>query len=94
MQHVSRAIDKSPYKTYLHFEGVTHPLREQQGRLRCTNNLSTIDQVPLQSVQELIAYDGTEDLLRDLLDRFSEVSGVSGVQPKVLVKDILWLFLF
>lgn len=59
----------------------------QIGRLRFTNNPDLIDQVPLQSVQELIAYDGTEDLLRDLLERFSGVSGISGVQPKVLVRD-------
>lgn len=61
--------------------------RSQIGRLRFSNDPSVIDQVPLQSVHELIAYDGTEDLLRDLLDRFSGVSGVSGVQPKVLIKD-------
>ncbi len=61
--------------------------RSQIGRLRFSNDPNVIDQVPLQSVQELIAYDGTEDLLRDLLERFSGVSGVSGVQPKVLIKN-------
>lgn len=59
----------------------------QIGRLRFSNDPATIDQVPLQSVHELIAYDGTEDLLRDLLERFAGVSGISGVQPKVLIKD-------
>lgn len=59
----------------------------QIGRLRFSNNPDVIDTVPLQSVHELVAYDGTEDLLRDLLDRFSGVSGVSGIQPKVLIKD-------
>jgi serine/threonine-protein kinase HipA len=59
----------------------------QIGRLRFSNNPDVIDHVPLQSVHELIAYNGTEDLLADLLDRFSAVSGVSGVQPKVLIKD-------
>lgn len=61
--------------------------RSQIGRLRFSNDPGVIDQVPLQSVRELIAYDGTEDLLRDLLERFSGVSGVSGVQPKVLIRD-------
>lgn len=61
--------------------------RSQIGRLRFSNDPGVIDQVPLQSVHELIAYDGTEDLLRDLLERFSGVSGVSGIQPKVLIKD-------
>ena len=62
--------------------------RSQIGRLRFANDPEVIDQVPLQSVAELVAYDGAEDLLRDLLERFSMVSGVSGVQPKVLIRDL------
>ena len=62
--------------------------RSQIGRLRFANDPEVIDQVPLQSVAELVAYDGAEDLLRDLLERFSMVSGVSGVQPKVLISDL------
>lgn len=61
--------------------------RSQIGRLRFSNDPGVIDQVPLQSVQELIAYHGTENLLGDLLERFSGVSGISGVQPKVLIKN-------
>ena len=61
--------------------------RSQIGRLRFANDPGVIDQVPLQSVSELIAYDGSEELLIDLLERFSTVSGVSGVQPKVLIRD-------
>lgn len=62
--------------------------RSQIGRLRFANDVPDIASVPLQSVAELIAYDGTEDLLRDLLARFAAYSGVSGVQPKVLIKDV------
>ncbi|MEI8033731.1 MAG: type II toxin-antitoxin system HipA family toxin [Chlorobiaceae bacterium] len=61
--------------------------RSQIGRLRFANDPGVIDQVPLQRVSELVAYDGSEDLLIDLLERFSTVSGVSGVQPKVLIRD-------
>lgn len=61
--------------------------RSQIGRLRFTNDPAVIDDVPLQSVHELVAYEGAEDLLRDLLDRFAGVSGVSGVQPKVLIRN-------
>lgn len=61
--------------------------RSQIGRLRFSNDVPDIESIPLQSVTELIAYDGTEDLLRDLLDRFAGYSGVSGEQPKVLIKD-------
>lgn len=59
----------------------------QIGRLRFSNNSKIIESVPLQSIHELVAYSGTEDLLRDLLERFAGYSGVSGVQPKVLIKD-------
>lgn len=38
------------------------------------------------SVEEILTYDGAEDLFRDLLERFARFSGVSGVQPKVLVR--------
>lgn len=59
----------------------------QIGRLRFANHPDKLDAVPLQSVHELIAYEGTENLLGDLLARFSASSGVSGVQPKVLIKN-------
>lgn len=62
--------------------------RSQIGRLRYSDTPDAIDDVPTQSVQEILAYKGSEDLLRDLLARFSGVSGVSGVQPKVLIRDV------
>ena len=40
------------------------------------------------SVPEILAYDGAEDLFRHLLDVYGTASGVSGVQPKVLVRDV------
>ena len=42
---------------------------------------------PMQSVAEILAYGGAEDLFADLVERFATSSGVSGVQPKVLVRD-------
>ena len=41
----------------------------------------------IQSVAEILAYEGAEDLFADLVERFATSSGVSGVQPKVLVRD-------
>lgn len=38
------------------------------------------------SVEDILTYDGAEDLFRDLLDKYARFSGVSGVQPKVLVR--------
>jgi serine/threonine-protein kinase HipA len=59
----------------------------QIGRLRFSNDSAISNEIPFQSVNELIAYHGTEDLLRDLIERFAGFSGISGVQPKVLIKD-------
>ncbi|MBI3145602.1 MAG: type II toxin-antitoxin system HipA family toxin [Pseudogulbenkiania sp.] len=61
--------------------------RSQIGRLRYGNAPPPKDAVPLQSVQEILTYSGSEDLFEDLVNRFAAVSGISGVQPKVLVRD-------
>jgi serine/threonine-protein kinase HipA len=39
-------------------------------------------------VSDILAYDGAEDLFRHLLDMYGTASGVSGVQPKVLIRDV------
>lgn len=39
-------------------------------------------------VEEILAYDGAEDLFHHLLEVYGKASGVSGVQPKVLVRDV------
>ena len=62
--------------------------RSQLGRLRYTGPADRLDdEVPFQSVDEILAARRGGDLYRFLLDRFAEVSGISGVQPKVLVRD-------
>lgn len=43
--------------------------------------------IPEYSVREILAFDGAEDLFQDLLQMYAAASGVSGVQPKVLVRD-------
>lgn len=40
------------------------------------------------SVQEILTYDGADDLFRHLLNEYAVASGVSGVQPKVLIRDL------
>lgn len=60
----------------------------QIGRLRYGEESANAGGAPpMQSVAEILAYDGTEDLFADLVERFATSSGVSGVQPKVLVRD-------
>lgn len=61
--------------------------KSQIGRLRFTSPGEELVDVPAQSVSDLIAHDGAEGLLESLLDRYAVYSGISGVQPKVLVRD-------
>ncbi|MFN0303313.1 MAG: type II toxin-antitoxin system HipA family toxin [Burkholderiales bacterium] len=59
----------------------------QIGRLRYTDSGGALPAIPAQSIAELLTYRGTADLMEDLLKRFATSSGVSGMQPKVLVRD-------
>lgn len=44
--------------------------------------------LPQINLSELLVHDGANDLFSDLLRTYAAYSGVSGVQPKVLVRDI------
>lgn len=62
--------------------------RSQVGRLRYTGEHAVLDQtVPFQSVDELLASRRDGNLFQYLLERFAPYSGVSGVQPKLLIRD-------
>jgi len=61
--------------------------KSQIGRLRTTQGGAALEDVPTQSVRDLLAYAGAEDLFNDLLNRFAQYSGISGMQPKVLIRD-------
>jgi serine/threonine-protein kinase HipA len=62
--------------------------RSQVGRLRYTGVDEDLDEdVPFQSVDEILSGHQGGALFRYLIDRFAHVSGVSGVQPKLLIRD-------
>jgi serine/threonine-protein kinase HipA len=62
--------------------------RSQVGRIRYTGRDDELrEDVPFQSVEEILARARDGDLLRHLIERFASSSGISGVQPKVLVRD-------
>ncbi len=62
--------------------------RSQVGRLRYTDEHAVLDQsVPFQSVDEILASRRDGNLFTYLLERFASFSGVSGVQPKLLIRD-------
>lgn len=57
------------------------------GRLRYGQSAAELDQVPPQNLRDLLESRGTSALFDDLLQRYAQYSGVSGVQPKFLVRD-------
>jgi serine/threonine-protein kinase HipA len=57
------------------------------GRLRFGPSSADLDQVPAQNLRELLASRGTDGLFAELLQRYARYSGVSGVQPKLLIRD-------
>lgn len=62
--------------------------RSQVGRIRCAGQKQDLEEdVPFQSVDEILARRRDGDLFRYLIERFAMFSGISGVQPKVLVRD-------
>ena len=58
----------------------------QLGRLAIASAPAT-DQPPATSLSDLLVHDGAQGLFEDLLQTYGQYSGVSGVQPKVLVRD-------
>ncbi|WP_281687324.1 type II toxin-antitoxin system HipA family toxin [Pseudomonas citronellolis] len=44
-------------------------------------------QFPGEKLEEILAWDGTDDIFAELVDRYILRAGISGVQPKVLVPE-------
>jgi len=62
--------------------------RSQVGRIRYTGDKEQLhEEVPFQSVDEILERRRDGDLFRYLLEKFAAFSGISGVQPKILVRD-------
>jgi serine/threonine-protein kinase HipA len=62
--------------------------RSQVGRLRYTGQKEQLQEdVPFQSVDEILEERRDGGLFRYLLDKFASFSGISGVQPKIMVRD-------
>jgi serine/threonine-protein kinase HipA len=62
--------------------------RSQVGRIRYTGEKEQLhEDVPFQSIDEILERRRGGDLFRYLLEKFAAFSGISGVQPKILVRD-------
>jgi serine/threonine-protein kinase HipA len=61
--------------------------REMIGRVRCAPpELNTLKNTG-ESLNDMLTWRGTEDLFDYLAEKYAMESGISGVQPKVLVKE-------
>lgn len=65
--------------------GIVGP--HQLGRISVAHDAGG-ESLPEVKLSELLVYDGAKDLFDDLLKTYAAYSGVSGVQPKVLVRDV------
>ncbi len=62
--------------------------RSQLGRIRFTGAKEKFDEgVPFQSVDEILSSGRGGEFYRYLIEKFATYSGISGVQPKFLVRD-------
>jgi len=62
--------------------------RSQLGRVRFTDAYAELNEnVPFQSVDEILSSQRGGELYRYLIEKFAAYSGISGVQPKFLVRD-------
>lgn len=59
----------------------------QLGRVGVASAHNATDQPPETRLADLLVHDGAQGLFGDLLHTYGQYSGVSGVQPKVLVRD-------
>ncbi len=65
--------------------GIVGP--HQLGRISIAHDVGD-EPLPGINLAELLVYDGAKDLFDDLMQTYAAYSGVSGVQPKVLVRDV------
>lgn len=73
----------------LALSGSTSPIGRVQVRSETVDALLEEQQFPGEKLEEILTWDGTEDIFADILDRYILRAGISGVQPKVLVPERL-----
>ncbi|MDR9860922.1 MULTISPECIES: type II toxin-antitoxin system HipA family toxin [Pseudomonas] len=71
----------------LALSGSSSPIGRLQVRSETVDALLEEQQFPGENLEEILTWDGTEDIFADMLDRYILRAGISGVQPKVLVPE-------
>jgi serine/threonine-protein kinase HipA len=60
----------------------------QIGRLRYSQQAQLRPDVPAQDLDEILTYRGAADLFAHLIEKYATHSGISGIQPKVLIRNV------
>ncbi|WP_223513789.1 type II toxin-antitoxin system HipA family toxin [Pseudomonas sp. GL-R-26] len=71
----------------LALSGSSSPIGRIQVHSETVDALLGEQQFPGEKLEEILTWDGAEDIFADLLDRYILRAGISGVQPKVLVPE-------
>jgi serine/threonine-protein kinase HipA len=71
----------------LALSGSSSPIGRVQVRSEAVDALLREQQFPGEKLEEILTWDGAEDIFAGLLDRYILRAGISGVQPKVLVPE-------
>ncbi|QXH51856.1 type II toxin-antitoxin system HipA family toxin [Pseudomonas fakonensis] len=71
----------------LALSGSSSPIGRVHVSSRSVDALLRRQQFPGEKLRDILAWDGSEDIFADLVDRYILRAGVSGVQPKVLVPE-------
>ncbi len=61
--------------------------RSQIGRMRYALQGDLPDEVPAENIAEILSYRGSQDLFAELFEKYARHSGISGMQPKLLVRS-------
>ena len=86
--HLTRSFAKAT-GTFDDFDLLGIVGRTQIGRIRYSAaNAELTEDVPFQSVDEIVSARRGGELFKYLLDKFAVHSGLSGVQPKVMIRGI------
>ncbi len=82
---IRRAISKIMSDDDLSLLHVTGGNQIGRNRFTSTEENAPIENIDKESLESLLTYPDTKDLFHELLNRYAIRSGVSGVQPKVLL---------
>lgn len=84
---LAKTINVDPF-LLLALSSSSSPIGRVQVRSEAVDTLLGEQTFAGENLEEILTWDGTEDIFADLLDRYILRAGISGVQPKVMVPEL------